>query len=58
MGAPMYLYNRGWRPSTLKAGDRLVVTVAPLRNGSRGGLLTEARSADGKPLGKSAAGAP
>lgn len=52
MGAPMYLYNRGWRPSTVKAGDRLKVTVAPLRNGSRGGLLTDARGEDGRQLGK------
>ena len=30
MGAPMYLYNLGWRPSTLKPGDRIAVKVAPL----------------------------
>jgi hypothetical protein len=52
MGAPMYLYNRGWRPSTVKAGDQLKVTIAPLRNGQRGGLLTDARGADGRQLGK------
>ncbi|HWL61821.1 MAG TPA: DUF6152 family protein [Steroidobacteraceae bacterium] len=54
LGAPMYLYARGWRPSTVKLGDRLTVTVSPLRNGSAGGLLVEARGADGKPLGKAA----
>ncbi len=54
LGAPMYLYARGWRPSTVKQGDRLTVTVSPLRNGSAGGLLVEARGADGKPLGKAA----
>lgn len=52
LGAPMYLYARGWRPSTVKEGDRLTVTVSPLRNGSRGGLLVDATGADGKPLGK------
>jgi hypothetical protein len=58
MGAPKYLYNRGWRPSTVKAGDQLKVTIAPLRNGSRGGLLTDARGADGRQLGKVAGKAP
>lgn len=52
LGAPMYLYNRGWRPSTVKAGDQLRVTLAPLRNGSKGGLLLDARTLDGKPLGR------
>jgi hypothetical protein len=51
MAGPMYLYNLGFRPSTLKAGDRLNVTIAPLRNGSAGGLLVEAITADGKRLG-------
>lgn len=53
MAGPMYLYNLGFRPSTLKAGDRLTVKIAPLRNGSRGGLLVEAITADGKRLGVS-----
>jgi hypothetical protein len=57
MGAPMYLYNRGWRPSTVKPGDQLKVKLNPLRKGGRGGLLVEARSLDGKPLGKPASGA-
>lgn len=53
MGAPMYLYNRGWRPSTVKPGDAIKVTVAPLRSGKHGGLLLEVTTADGKPLGQS-----
>jgi Family of unknown function (DUF6152) len=52
MGAPIYLYNEGWRRSTVKAGDRLDVTIAPLRNGDKGGLLLKALSADGRALGK------
>ena len=48
MGANVYLYERGWRPSTVKAG----VTVVPLRNGKLGGgLLMEAKTADGQTLG-------
>jgi hypothetical protein len=52
MGAPVYLYNQGWRRSTVKAGDQLKVTIAPLRNGDKGGLLLKAVTADGKALGK------
>ena len=54
MGAPVYLYNQGWRPSTVKAGDTLVVTIAPLRKGGNGGLLLKAATAEGRSLGKSA----
>jgi hypothetical protein len=52
MGAPVYLYNLGWRRTTVKAGDQLTVTIAPLRNGDKGGLLLKAITADGKALGK------
>nr|PZN69945.1 MAG: hypothetical protein DIU62_01225 [Pseudomonadota bacterium] len=52
MGAPMYLYNRGWRPSTVKPGDRLKVKLSPLRKGGPGGLLVEATTEDGRPLGR------
>ena len=51
LGANVYLYNLGWRPSTVKPGDTLTVTVIPMRNGKLGGLLVEARTADGKALG-------
>ena len=51
MAGPMYLYNLGFRPSTLKAGEQLTVKISPLRNGSKGGLLVEAVTAGGKRLG-------
>jgi Family of unknown function (DUF6152) len=51
MGAPMYLYNKGWRPSSLKAGDSISVTLAPLRSGKAGGLLVEVVMPDGRKLG-------
>jgi hypothetical protein len=50
MGAIFYLQNRGWRRSTLKPGDHIRVTVAPVRDGSSSGLFFEATNADGKPL--------
>jgi hypothetical protein len=55
MGASVYLYNLGWRPASVKPGDTLTVTIAPLRKGGNGGLLLEAATADGKPIGKPAA---
>ena len=52
MGANVYLYNLGWRPSTVKPGDTLTVTVVPLRNGKQGGgLLVQATTTDGRTLG-------
>ena len=52
MGAPVYLYNRGWRPSTLKAGDRVSITASPLRSGANGGLVLSVTGPDGKPVGR------
>ena len=51
MGAPMYLYARGWRPGSLKAGMDISVTLNPLRNGKPGGVVRDVKSADGKPIG-------
>jgi hypothetical protein len=55
MGAPMYLYAKGWRPSSLKAGAKITVTLNPLRNGEPGGIVLTASTADGKQIGKSLA---
>ena len=51
MGAPMYLYARGWRPGSLKSGVRVNVTLNPLRNGQPGGVVRDVTGADGKPIG-------
>ena len=51
MGAPMYLYARGWRPGTLKAGMDISVTLNPLRNGKPGGVVRDVTTVDGKPIG-------
>jgi hypothetical protein len=58
MGASVYLYNLGWRPSSVKAGDTLTVTIAPLRKGGNGGLLLKAATADGKPIGRTPGATP
>jgi len=51
MGAPMYLYARGWRPSSLRAGMQVRVTLNPLRNGRPGGVVREVVTADGRQIG-------
>ena len=51
MGAPMYLYARGWRPRTLRQGMRINVKLNPLRNGRPGGVVRDVTGADGKPIG-------
>ena len=51
MGAPMYLYARGWRPRSLRAGMRINVTLNPLRNGRPGGVVRDVTDAEGKPIG-------
>jgi hypothetical protein len=56
MGASVYLYNLGWRPSSVSAGDVLTVTIAPLRKGGNGGLLLRAATAEGKQIGRTPSG--
>jgi len=51
MGAPMYLYARGWRPRTLRAGMDVKVTLNPLRNGRPGGVVRDVTDSAGKPIG-------
>lgn len=51
MAAPTYLYNNGWRPSTLKRGDTVVATIAPLSKGTPGGLVISVTTTDGRKLG-------
>ncbi len=60
MAAPLYLQQRGWRPSTVKPGDKVTITFSPLRkmDKRKGGLVFAASDADGKPIGKTVAKAP
>jgi hypothetical protein len=51
MGAPLHIYANGWRPTTVKPGDKISVTIFPLRNGAKGGEIQAATMADGKKLG-------
>ncbi|HTI67137.1 MAG TPA: DUF6152 family protein [Caulobacteraceae bacterium] len=50
-GSPNGLARRGWTRTSLKPGDRVTVTVHPLKDGTKGGSFVKAVMADGKALG-------
>jgi hypothetical protein len=37
MTSPEHLARAGWRPSTLKVGDAITLSIHPLREGQKGG---------------------
>jgi hypothetical protein len=41
----------GWRPDSVKPGDRITIEFHPLKDGSRGGQLMSATLASGQHLG-------
>ena len=51
MGSPSQLYNIGWKPKTIKPGDKITVQIHPSRDGKNAGLFISATNADGKPVG-------
>ncbi|HEX4023365.1 MAG TPA: DUF6152 family protein [Steroidobacteraceae bacterium] len=56
MGSPNNLVREGWKRTTLKPGDKVTVTMTPLRDGSPGGSYLGIMLADGKSLGKPQSG--
>jgi hypothetical protein len=53
-GAPGMMLRNGWKPSTLKAGDKVTLTLHPLRDGRPGGSLVKVVVPDGRTLGPGA----
>jgi hypothetical protein len=51
MGGPNNLIREGWKRTTLKPGDKVTVTVRPLRDGVPGGSYVGIVLADGTSLG-------
>jgi hypothetical protein len=51
MNAPANLIPLGWKRTTLKPGDKVTVTVRPMRNGTPGGSYVSVKLADGTVLG-------
>ena len=50
MNAPAQLTQRGWSPTIIKPGDKITLTMHPLKDGARGGQFMTATLADGKTL--------
>lgn len=44
------LKRNGWKPSTLKPGDKVTVAYHPMRDGTPAGQLIEVVTADGQTL--------
>jgi len=53
-GAPGMMLRNGWKPSTLKPGDKVTLTMHPLRDGKPGGSLVKVKVPDGRTLGPGA----
>jgi len=53
MNSPNNLVREGWKRTSLKAGDKVSVTVNPLRDGRPGGWYLSILLADGHRLGGS-----
>ena len=53
MNSPGASYREGWRPGTLKAGDKVTVVINPVRDGAHGGRLILATDPDGRRLNNS-----
>jgi hypothetical protein len=58
LGSLNQLQRTGWKPVTLKAGDKVKVTLHPLKNGDTGGQLAEVTTEDGKTLSVGGGGNP
>ena len=51
MSSPNNLVREGWKRTTLKVGDKVTVTIHPLRDGIPGGQYLSIILADGTQLG-------
>ena len=48
--SPNYLARRGWSKNTFRPGDKVTLTIRPMRDGSPGGMFVRGTLADGKPV--------
>jgi hypothetical protein len=46
--SPNGLARKGWKRTTFKPGDKIVVKIRPLKDGKPGGSLMSATAADGR----------
>ena len=48
--SPNYLARRGWSRTTLKPGDKITVTLRPMKDGEKGGMWVTAKRPNGEVL--------
>lgn len=52
MTSPQHLARAGWKPGTLKSGDRITLVIHPIRDGTQGGQFVSGIASDGTALGQ------
>jgi hypothetical protein len=52
MASPIQVFQGGWKPTTLKPGDKIAVIIHPARDGSKSGIFISATGPEGQALGK------
>ena len=55
MTSPEHLARLGWRPGTLKAGDKVTIVIHPTRDGTKGGQYLSGTGPQGPLAGSSTA---
>jgi hypothetical protein len=48
--SPNYLGRRGWTRNTLKPGDRITITIRPMKNGEKAGMFVAGKRPNGEVL--------
>jgi hypothetical protein len=48
--SPNYLGRRGWSKTTLNPGDKITVTIHPLKDGAKGGTYLKVTLTNGKEM--------
>ena len=51
LNSPNNLTRQGWKRTTVKTGDKVTITLNPLRDGKKGGLFNTIVLPDGRTLG-------
>jgi len=57
MDNPLGLLRHGWKPGSLKAGQRVTIVAHPLRDGTNGGEVVSVQTEDGEFIGTGDIGA-
>lgn len=50
MTSPTYLVRAGWKSNTVKAGDKVSITLNPVKSGEPSGMFVSIELADGQKL--------